>query len=218
VDSDGTKDGEVHLMEHLGLAPIHESLTAFTALRKGQQRLQDLKGGRIKIKTAKSKTKKEDSSATTIREATTDRRQGLLERIRGKELRQSRLPPPPSKEILLRRSAAERVEEVARVLVLLKPSGSVGNGPRAKVTSQRKPFRFETIVRNIQDSMRNPISDKEVAVCLEILTQPDVAGDWVNIVTVNQLKSVVLTSRGNASPRDIGAKVAGMKIGWGEHS
>lgn len=213
------KGDETGFVERLGIAPIHDSLTPFTALRKGQQRLQDLKGGVIKIKTAKMKAKANDADVQP-REPTTDRRKGLLDRIKSKEMLQAKLPPPPSKEELLRRSAAEHVEDVAKVLALLRPTDSVQTGASSAVTAvQKKPYRFETIIQNVRDSMRNPISEEEVAVCLDILAEKDIAGDWIEIVTVNQLKSVVLKSgRVDVSPREIGAKVAKMKIGWEDHT
>lgn len=223
VDSSSTqRDGGIDrddFVEKIALAPIHESYTPFTSLRKGQQRLQDLKGGVIRLKTAKFAAKsaeEDDSTAKKAPEATTDRRKGLLDRIKDKQLRQSKLPPPPSKEMLLRRSAAQRVEEVAGVLTMLRPSGSVGSGPWAIAAAQKKPYRFETIIQNVQHSVKNPISDKEVEICLDILAQKNIAGDWVDIVTVNQLRSVVLKSGRDASPKDIGARVTELKIGWEE--
>ncbi|CBF76296.1 hypothetical protein AN5005.2 [Aspergillus nidulans FGSC A4] len=214
-------EGEVDFLATLGLASIEESLTPFTALRKGQQRLQDLKGGVIKVKmdVLLAEAAGDEASGITparMRDATTSRRQGLFDRIKNKELRQSKLPPPPSKEVLLRRAAAGRVEEVASVLALLRPAGYVGSGPTARTVAQRTPFCLETIVRNVQDSTRNPISEQEVEACLEILSREDVAGHWVSIVIVNQLKSVVLRSCGDVQLKDIGAKVAQLKPGWEE--
>ncbi|KAL4979335.1 hypothetical protein BDW66DRAFT_128241 [Aspergillus desertorum] len=216
---EGEHEREVNFLATLGLAPIEESLAPFTTFRKGQQRLQDLKGGIIKVKmdVLLAQTASDESSGTTpakMRDATTSRRQGLLDRIKNKELRQSKLPPPPSKEVLLRRAAAGRVEEVAGVLALLRPAGYVGSGPTARMAAQRTPFCLETIVRNVQDSTRNPISEQEVEACLEILAREDVAGHWVSIVVVNQLKSVVLRSCGDVQLKDIGAKLAQLKPGW----
>ncbi|KAL4741610.1 hypothetical protein BDV11DRAFT_182555 [Aspergillus similis] len=215
-------DDEVGFLATLGLASIEQPLAPFTALRKGQQRLQDLKGGVIKVKmdVLLAEAAGDETSETTpakMRDATTSRRQSLLDRIKNKELRQSKLPPPPSKEVLLRRAAAGRVEEVASVLALLRPAGYVGSGPMARTVAQRTPFCLKTIVRNVQDSTRNPISEQEVEACLEILSREDVAGHWVSIVVVNQLKSVVLRSCGDVQLKDIGAKVAQLKPLWEEN-
>ncbi|KAL4906154.1 hypothetical protein BDW74DRAFT_151402 [Aspergillus multicolor] len=217
------EDGEVDFIATLGLISIEESLAPFTAFRKGQQRLQDLKGGVIKVKmdVLLAEAAKDETSETTpakMRDATTNRRLGLLDRIKNKSLRQSKLPPPPSKEVLLRRAAAGRVEEVANVLALLRPAGYVGSGPMARMAAQRTPFCLETLVQRVQDSTRNPISPKEVEACLEILAREDIAGHWVSIVVVNQLKSVVLQSCGDVQLKDIGAKVAQLKAGWEDTS
>ncbi|OXV10625.1 hypothetical protein Egran_01613 [Elaphomyces granulatus] len=211
-------EAESSFERNLGFVPIHESLTPFTAMRMGRQRLQELRGNAAKVSLTKVKQKTENHSIKQSSENTSDRRKGLLDRIKDKEFCQSKLPPPPSKETLLRRSAAERVEEVARVLALMRPSNTTGKGARAKVMPQKKPFRVETLIQNIQDSIPSPICKKEAGICLEILAQKDIAGDWVNIVTVNQLKSVILKSVITVSPREIRARVAKMKIGWEDHS
>ncbi|PTU17422.1 hypothetical protein P175DRAFT_0486883 [Aspergillus ochraceoroseus IBT 24754] len=218
--SAGGEESGVDFLATLGLASIHESLTPLTEFRKGQQRLQDLKGGVIKLKMDQLRAEAVDGDsaapATKARDEPASRRLGLLDRIKNKQLRQAKLPPPPSKEMLLRRAAAERIEEVTGVLALLRPSGYVGSGPLARMAVQRTPFCLETIVQNVQDSTRNPISDKEVEACIEILSREDIAGHWVGIVNVNQLKSVVLKSCRDVQPKEIGAKVSQLKIGWEE--
>ncbi|KAL2826975.1 hypothetical protein BDW59DRAFT_144477 [Aspergillus cavernicola] len=220
LDAAGGDESRVDFMATLGLASIQESLAPFTAFRKGQQRLQDLRGGVIKLKMEvllSESTADETStspSPSKIRDATTSRRQGLLDRIKNKEMHQAKLPPPPSKGVLLRCAAAGRVEEVAGVLALLRPVGYVGSGPTARMAVQRTPFCLETIVRNVQDSTHNPISAKEVESCLDILSRGDVAGHWVSIVVVNQLKSVVLKSSGDVLLKEIGAKVSQLKMAW----
>ncbi|KAF7592028.1 hypothetical protein BBP40_000751 [Aspergillus hancockii] len=209
VDGD---ESQVDFVASLGVSTIHESLTPFTSFRKGQQRLQDLKGGVIKVKTERLKAASSEGLPVKTPDATNARRTGLLDRIRDKALRQSKLPPPPSKEVLLRQAAAQRVEEVAGVLALLRPAGYVGSGPTASVTTQRKPFRLEMIAENVQDSLKNPISQREVELCLELLARPDIAGQWVNLVTVNHIKSVVLKSCADVSPKDIGVKARELKL------
>ncbi|KAL4884650.1 hypothetical protein BJY04DRAFT_215112 [Aspergillus karnatakaensis] len=225
VDKVGGEEEKVDFLAGLGLAQIQESLAPFTSFRKGQQRLQDLKGGVIRMKmeglAAESVQEKDVNSATSpskMRSATTSRKLGLLERIKSKVSLQAKLPPPPSKDVLMRRAAAGRVEEVAGVLSLLRPAGYVGSGPMARMAVQRTPFCLETIVRNVQDSTRNPISEKEVEACLEILAREDVAGHWISIVVVNQLKSVVLKSCGDVQLKDVALKVSQLKAGWEDSS
>jgi hypothetical protein len=139
-----------------------------------------------------------------------DRRKDLIDRIKSKELRQSKLHPP-SKEMLLLRSASERIEDVVSILILLRPSASTDVGLSSPLP-QKKPYKLETVIQNIRDSIRNPITKQEVEMCLKILAHPSVAGDWVTIVRINQLKSVVLRSGKNASPRDIRMKVVNLNV------
>lgn len=221
---DAQKDGEnkdetdaPFQLEKLALAPIQACLTPFNTFRKGQQRLQDLKGGVIKAKTAMMKaaftTPGESGSETpTIaRDTTADRRKGLFERIKNKELLQSKLGPAPTKEQLLRRSAAQRAEDVTRVLALLRPSYTT-TANNETIVAQRKPFSWQTLIQTIRDSLRNPIPAEEIAACLDMLAQKDVAGDWIDIVTIGSLKSVVLMSARDISPKEIGLKVSKMQF------
>jgi hypothetical protein len=212
VDAVDGDESRVDFFETLGVSPVHESLTPFTAFRKGQQRLQDLKGGVIKLKTEKLRADSQPEVPAKPLDATTTRRKGLLERIKSKELLQSKLPPPPSKETLLRRAAAERAEEVVAVLALLRPVGYVGSGPKAVLAAQKKPFQLGMIVQNVQDSLRNPISSREVEMCVELLARPDIAGQWIEVVAVNQIKSVVLKSCASVHPKEISAKVSKLEL------
>ncbi|KAF9889168.1 hypothetical protein FE257_007657 [Aspergillus nanangensis] len=214
LDAAEGDESRVEFIKTLGLSSIIESLTPMTAFRKGQQRLQDLKGGVIKLKTERLRAgaPESDTPAKTP-EATTARRSGLLDRLRDKALRQSKLPPPPTKEMLIRRAAAQRIEEVASVVALLRPAGYVGTGSKAMAAAQRTPFQLKMVIQRVRDSVRNPISEKEVEACVEILARADVAGQWVELVTVNQMKSVVLKSYADVRPIDIAAKVCQLNIG-----
>ncbi|CAI7597437.1 unnamed protein product [Penicillium discolor] len=197
-------------IESLGLSTIHESLTPFTVFQKGQQRLQDLKGGLLRLKAERMRS--ESAETTPLeRTATVSRRQSLLDRIKNKELRQSKLPPPPAKKELVRRAATDRVEEVAGILALLRPAGYVGNGIKAMLAAQRKPFKLDVMVEHVRDSVRSEIPREEVEMCLEILSDTKVAGDWISMVTVGQMKSVVLKSCKDVSAKDIGARAAQLK-------
>ncbi|OQD76002.1 hypothetical protein PENDEC_c005G02216 [Penicillium decumbens] len=207
------QDRPALFLETLDLAVIHESLTPFTAFKKGQQRLQDLRGGVLRMKADKLRSDMEKTGSKPLA-ATGSRRQSLLDRIKNKELVQSKLPPPPSKKEVLRRAAADRVEEVANILALLRPAGYVGTGIKAMLANQRKPFQFDTIVQHIRDSARNPIPREEVEACIEMLAEPGMAGNWVNIVTINEMRSVVLKSCRDIAAKEIGAKVSQMKADW----
>lgn len=207
------EDRPVYFLETIGLACIHESLAPFSAFQKGQQRLQDLKGGVIRSKTEKLRAEGQVNGPET-RAPTNTRRLGLLERIKNKELVQSKLPPPPTKKEVLRLSASERVEEVVQILGMLRPAGYVGTGIKAMLAAQRKPFKLETIIEHVRDSIRNPIPRDEVEMCIEILADARVAGHWISIVSVNEMRSVVLKSCSNIAAKEIGAKVAVLKQEW----
>jgi hypothetical protein len=207
------EDQATLFIDSLGLSTIHESLTPFTVFQKGQQRLQDLKGGLLRLK-AERQLSQSPETTPLERTATLSRKQSLLDRIKNKELRQSKLPPPPAKKELLRSAAVDRVEEVAGVLAMLRPAGYVGNGIKAMLASQRKPFKLDAMVGHVRDSIRSEIAREEAEMCLEILSDPKVAGDWVSLITVGQMKSVVLKSCKDVSAKDIGARAAQLKADW----
>lgn len=212
LETCGGQETNNDLVQAIPLAPIHCSTLAFTALRKGHQRWLDLSAGSVRLRACNSEGDFAKSLALAKgSNGTLDRRKGLIERIKTKELRQSKLPPPLSKEMLALRSASERIEEVVRILILLRPLASVDVG-LSYTLPQKRPYRLEIIIQNIQDSTRNPISKQEVETCLRILAEPSVAGDWVAIVTISELKSVVLRSGKDVSLRDIRMKVANLKF------
>ncbi|EEH37497.1 hypothetical protein PAAG_07915 [Paracoccidioides lutzii Pb01] len=217
------------------LAPIHDSTTAFTSLRIGQQRLLDFKRGMVGLKTAatgpESGSSKDGKGVSVTSSPTAaSRRSGLLQRIQNKQLKQTTLAPPPSKEAILRRSAVGLVEEVVGVLILLRPASSSApassassassnssSSPISPATittapSRKKPYRWNTIIQNIRDSLRCPISKQEAEACLDLLAQPSVAGEWVSIVTVNRIKSVVLRSGIDVFPCEIRKRVEHLKV------
>ncbi|KAJ5468074.1 hypothetical protein N7475_005826 [Penicillium sp. IBT 31633x] len=209
------EDQSTLFIESLGLSPIHESLTPFTVFQKGQQRLQDLKGGLLRLKAERMSAQSAETTPVE-RTATISRRQSLLDRIKNKELRQSKLPPPPPKKELVRRAAVDRVEEVVGILALLRPAGYIGNGIKALLAAQRKPFKLDVMVDHVRDSVRSEIPREEVEMCLEILSNPKVAGDWISMVTVGEIKSVVLKSCKDVSAKDIGLKAAQLSADWGK--
>lgn len=207
------EDRPVFFLETIGLACIHESLAPFTVFHKGQQRLQDLKCGVLRAKQENSQTESQNK-ILAVRASTDARRLGLLERIKNKELRQSKLPPPPTKKEVLRLAATDRVEEVAGILGMMRPGGYVGTGIMAMLAAQRKPFKLQTIIENVRDSIRTPIPRDEIEMCIEILADTRVAGHWVNIVTVNEMRSVVLKSCRDIALKELPTKIAALKNEW----
>ncbi|KAJ5240139.1 hypothetical protein N7468_004758 [Penicillium chermesinum] len=207
------EDRPAFFLETIGLACIHESLTPLTSFHKGQQRLQDLKGGVIRAKMEKLRAESQESTPEA-RAPTNARRMGLLERIKNKQLHQSKLPPPPSKKDVLRLSAAERVEDIAQIMGMLRPAELNGTGIKAMFAAQRKPFTMDTMIDHVRDSIRTPIPRDEIETCIEILADTRVAGHWVSIVTVNEMRSVVLRSCKDIAASELPAKVAVLKAEW----
>ncbi|KAK2788705.1 hypothetical protein FQN53_003214 [Emmonsiellopsis sp. PD_33] len=211
VGSSGSNQQSPDFARNIPLVPIHDSTNAFTSLRIGQQRLLDLKKGIVGLKTAGLETQHGERPASARgSNGTAGRRSGLLQRIQNKQLRQTTLAPPLSKEAILRQSAANLVEDVIGILILMRPSSTsplISSG----FVSSKKPYKFDTIVQNIRDSLRSAISKQEIEACLDLLAQPSVAGDWIDIITVNRLKSVVLKSGRDISPQEICMKVAHIK-------
>ncbi|OJD18541.1 hypothetical protein AJ78_01457 [Emergomyces pasteurianus Ep9510] len=231
LESSDQQQSDIVFLRAIPLAPIHDSTTSLSSLRIGQQRLLDFKREVVALKAAadNSETGKHgDAAAACARSSggsgTVGRRNGLLQRIQNKQLKQTTLAPPQSKEAIIRRSAVDLIEEVVGVLILLRPSPypstsssltSTGlrSSSRTEVAtlSYKKPYRWNTIIQHIQDSLRCPISKQEAEACLDLLAQPSVAGEWITIVTVNRIKSVVLRSGCDISPCEIGVRVAHLK-------
>ena len=197
--------------QNIPLATIHKSGAALTPRNFIRQQLLDIRAGTIKLKVIDTTQKSKDAAATARGSKVVNRKSSLLQRIQAKSFQQSRLPPPPSKETALRRAAVERIPEVLNVLLLLTPpiTSTAGLSPNSP---PKKPFRWETIIQNIQDSMRNPIAKAEVEACLDILSQKEVASDWVQIIALSRFKSVVLRGGLAISSREIIQKVSDLKI------
>ncbi|KLJ08523.1 hypothetical protein EMPG_16066 [Blastomyces silverae] len=227
LESSDQQRSNIDFLRTIPLAPIHDSTTTFHSLRIGQQRLFDFQKGVLGVKAAvdyPASGKRDEGAAARARGSggtgTAGRRNGLLQRIQNKKLKQTTLAPLPSKEAILRRSAIDLVEEVVGVLILLRPScssasSSLLSGERGSLSSatavapsHKKPYRWNTIIQNIRDSLRCPISKQEAEACLDLLAQPSAAGDWISIVTVNRIKSVVLRSGSDISPQEVGMRVA----------
>ncbi|OAT06225.1 hypothetical protein BDBG_02476 [Blastomyces gilchristii SLH14081] len=227
LESSDQQRSNIDFLRTIPLAPIHDSTTTFHSLRIGQQRLLDFQKGVLGVKAIvdnPASGKRDGGAAARARSSggtgTAGRRNGLLQRIQNKQLKQTTLAPPPTKDAILRRSAIDLVEEVVGVLILLRPScssasssllsgeGGSLSSATAVAPSHKKPYRWNTIIQNIRDSLRCPISKLEAEACLDLLAQPSVAGDWISIVTVNRIKSVVLRSGSDISPQEIGMRVA----------
>ncbi|EEQ30607.1 hypothetical protein McanMca71_000694 [Microsporum canis] len=203
IKEDNNRASSQDILRNIPLATIYPSKGPVKPLDKGGQRTIDQLFGALKSKpmlTREPYTKKPGPMKDSV--TTSNRRNGLLERMKMKALHQSKLSPPPSKEIVLKQTAVGRISEVINVLLLLSPLGSkiddtMGTSP------SRKSYTMDLIIQRIEDSMRTPASKQEIEACIDILSQSTVAKDWVTIVKTNQVKSVVLRSDRRPSPAKI---------------
>ncbi|KAF3490960.1 DNA mismatch repair protein msh-2 [Arthroderma uncinatum] len=204
VKKEGDEESSRNLLENIPLAPIHPSKGSIKPVGSGGQRTIDQLFGVIKSKpilTREPYAKKPALLKDSV--STSNRRNGLLERMKVKALHQSKLPPPPSKEVMLKRTAVSRMPEVISVLLLLSLPGSKVDDITGTSASLRKSYTMDLITQKIEDSMRTPASRQEIETCIDILGQSSVAKEWVTIVTTSQMKSVVLRSDRRPSPAEI---------------
>ncbi|KAF3893011.1 DNA mismatch repair protein msh-2 [Trichophyton interdigitale] len=203
-DDKGDNDGKPSqdLFQTIPLAPIHPSRGSAKAAR-GQKTIEELFGS---LKSKPMLTREPcTKQPAPLKESTStnSRRNGLLERMKMKALRQSKLPPPPSKDVVLKQTALGRISEVINVLLLLSPLTCKIDDATSNSTALRKSYTMDLIIQRIEDSMRTPASKEEIETCIEILSQSKVAKDWVTIVKTSQVKSVVLRSDRRPSPAEI---------------
>ncbi|KAI9779909.1 MAG: hypothetical protein M1835_004613 [Candelina submexicana] len=158
-------------------------------LAKGQRRLEDLKASAV-IGKEKTMRRQLRTAASSSSKTTRDRGQGLVERIRAKELYQSTLPLPPPKASLARVSAFQRLEEIIQVLnVLSNSKNNFGKGDEC--IGQRISFTLPTLLQILQNSLRNPISSEEAALCMRLLAQ-EVAPGWITVAVMGGVTGVVV--------------------------
>lgn len=194
----------------LPLLPIGTctSLSKFTPLlAKGQRRLEDFKASAIRAQKSSSFSNpslRQDESSTRPKIAAS-RSDGLLSRIRAKEMVQSTLPPSPSAAVLERKSSLRRLEEIVPVLELLT-SGTIKGIQQNKnplenpqIKMQTQSFTMPTLVQHLQMSLRNQISKDDAIRCLRSLAE--IVPEWVCIRQVGKCIGVTIR-RGGAVGRD----------------
>lgn len=119
------------------------------------------------------------------------RKQNLLDRIKAKELA-SKTHNKPTLHQILRKHALGRIEEVTDILRMMQQQqnpeskSQIHTHTSTDFTSTAKQsakvsFSLTQLKGNIKSSVRVPISDEEVTMCLEILSQ-ELEGGWVRIV------------------------------------
>ena len=170
-----------------------ESLSKMSPLlAKGQRRLEDMKNGFIiKKETIQQKKVPAIENASGAKPT-------LLERLRAKQIHQSTLPAPASKEQLSRKAALQRIDEVAGVLAMLSTSSSIGQ--------QRVSFTMPTVLGKLRDSFKTPMSKEEGDVCVRLLAA-EIAPEWVRIVKMGKMEAMVVNRDGRPSELDIKERV-----------
>lgn len=194
-------------------------------LSKGQRRLEDLKAGAIKAQLSSQLAQSAPSTSEAKLAANippTKRSDSLLSRIRAKQLHQSTLPPPPSTATILRKSALQRLEELAPVLEILTSSASRSTFSRSlnttthtirisslmEMTEQYGTYSFTmpTLVQHLQMSLKNPISKEDAISCVRLLAT-EVAPSWVKIKEVGKVVGVTVWRGGRIGREELAGRV-----------
>ena len=183
-------------------------------LSKGQRRLEDLRAGAIKAQQRPLSTTSANVASTPQEKAkqTCCRSTDLLSRIKAKQLHQSTLPLPPSTEDLARKSALQRLPEIAPVLESLAVSSKKHANDDAiaeifRSKTAHVSFTLPTLVQNLQMSLRNPIGKEEAVRCVRLLAE--VAPDWISVRDVGTMVGVTVRGEG-VDRREMGRRIRGM--------
>ena len=168
-------------------------------LAKGQQRLLDLKAGALKAQKENISIIKNKKTGSQSPKALNNRSQTLLDRILAKQLQQASLPSGPSPELLARKSALQRLEEITPVIEILTSSGSKTLNPN-RVEVRTFSFTMPTLVQHLQNSLRNPISKDEVERCVTLLAK-EVAPNWIRARRIGKVVGLIV-DRSGAVGRD----------------
>ena len=194
----------------LPLLPITKcaSLTKIAPLlSKGQRRLEDLKAGAIKssqpsplnpitANTTLLPPQQQQKGKQTIARST-----DLFSRLKAKQLHQGSLPPSPSSILLARKSALQRLPDVAPILEGLAISANkhcnddigIVDAPKSRPASIVS-FSMPTLLQHLQMSLRNPIEREEAVDCVKLLAE--VVPEWVGVRTVGKLVTVTIRGVG----------------------
>lgn len=195
------------------------SLSKITPLlSKGQRRLEDLKAGAIKAQQNPLHTTTANSPSLPQQKPKlpTDRSSDLFSRLKAKQLHQSTLPSLPSPGLLARKSALQRLPEIAPIVESLALSSkkhanddAVAEIFRSKIA--HVSFTMPTLVQHLQMSLRNPIGKEEAGRCVRLLAE--VAPEWVGIREVGRCVGVVVRGIG-VGRGEMGRRVEEMLRVW----
>lgn len=161
---------------------------------KGEQRLADIKAGRAAKLESKSATPETSTINNKATQSLQNRGTALLDRILAKQTAASSLPAGPTKAQLERRSALQRIEEVARILSLMTG------------TKERSTFSMQVVIQQLQQSLRSPISQVEVWRCLSLMST-EITPGFVKVVQSGEVQGVVVTKSGSVGLSELRARV-----------
>lgn len=182
-------------LDHLPLLEIIqcESTQKTSALfARGEQRLADLKAG--KAAKVESKTAQAETTVQRSAQSTASRSTALLDRIIAKQNLASKLPSGPTKAELERKSALQRIEDIARVLSLMCGM------------KERSSFSRQAVTQQLQQSLRNPISTVEVWRCMTLMAS-EISPEFVKVVQSGEVQGVIVIRDGNVGLADLRARV-----------
>ncbi|KXT08941.1 hypothetical protein AC579_9528 [Pseudocercospora musae] len=177
----------------LGIIANEAAARSGPLFAKGEQRLADIKAGRAAKLEAKSATS-EPSATTKVPQSLQKRGTALLDRILAKQNAVSSLPAGPTKAQLERRSALQRIEDVARILSLMTG------------TKERSTFSMQVVIQQLQQSLRIPISQVEVWRCLSLMST-EITPGFVKVVQSGEVQGVIVTKSGSVGLSELRASV-----------
>lgn len=183
-------------IESLPIATIHDSETikkTASLFAKGKQRLSDIRQCRADVKQASATQDVQAAHANNA--AVKDRSASLLDRIIAKQAHIATLPAGPTRADLERKAALHRIEEIARVLDVL----SAGRA--------RASFSMQSVIQQLQQSLRNPISRIEAERSLGLMAE-EVMPSYVTIISSGNMVGVVITKAGKLSFADMKRRIA----------
>ncbi|GIZ42539.1 hypothetical protein CKM354_000580100 [Cercospora kikuchii] len=176
----------------LEITKSESSQKASALFSRGEQRLAELKAGQA------AKVESKNAQAETIAQRSTQsvasRSTALLDRIIAKQNLASKLPAGPTKTELERRSALQRIEDIARILSLMCGM------------KERSSFSMQAITQQLQQSLRSPISNIEVWSCLTLMAT-EITPSFVKVLQSGEVQGVVVTKSGSVALADLRARV-----------
>ncbi|KAG2170457.1 hypothetical protein VTO58DRAFT_107422 [Aureobasidium pullulans] len=164
-------------------------------MSKGAERLQDLKAGAVAARAAESASRKPlvHNSAKSAA-AVASRGSSLLDRILAKQAANLNKVDGPTPDQLARLSALDRITDIVDVLDNLAAGRA------------RASFSTKTLVSNLQNSLRSPLSAEEGLKCLELMAA-EVSPTFVKIIRAGSVDAVVVTRAGKPSSEQLSTRL-----------